>query len=39
MVIESASFNELSVVSQPAFASSVITDVAASIPQTEPEIE
>ena len=38
MVIESASFNELSVVSQPAFASSVITDVAASIPQTEPEI-
>jgi HK97 family phage prohead protease len=38
MVIESASFNELSVVSQPAFASSVITDVAASIPQTESEI-
>jgi len=38
MVIESASFNELSVVSQPAFATSVITDVAASIPQTEPKI-
>ena len=38
MVIESATFNELSVVSQPAFATSVITDVAASIPQTEPEI-
>ena len=38
MVIESASFNELSVVSQPAFATSVITDVAASIPQTESEI-
>ena len=34
MVIESATFNELSVVSQPAFATSVITDVAASIPQT-----
>ena len=38
MIIESATFNELSVVSQPAFATSVITDVAASIPQTEPEI-
>jgi len=39
MVIEQASFNELSVVSQPAFSGAVITDVAASIPQTEPEIE
>jgi len=39
MVIEQATFNELSVVSQPAFSGSVITDVAASIPQTEPEIE
>ena len=38
MMIESATFNELSVVSQPAFATSVITDVAASIPQTESEI-
>ena len=37
MMIESASFNELSVVSQPAFATSVITDVAASIPQTDSE--
>ena len=37
MVIEQAAFNELSVVSQPAFATSVITDVAASIPQNEPE--
>ena len=39
MVIEQATFNELSVVSQPAFSGSVITDVAASIPQIEPEIE
>jgi HK97 family phage prohead protease len=39
MVIEQARFNELSVVSQPAFSTSVITDVAASIPQNDPEIE
>jgi HK97 family phage prohead protease len=38
MIIDAAQFNELSVVSQPAFSGSVITDVAASIPQTEPEI-
>jgi len=41
MVIEKASWQELSVVSQPAFESSVITQIAASndesIPQTEPE--
>jgi HK97 family phage prohead protease len=41
MIIEKASWQELSVVSQPAFESSVITQIAASndesIPQTEPE--
>ena len=43
MVIEKASWQELSVVSQPAFESSVITQIAASndesIPQTEPEAD
>lgn len=39
MLIESADWLELSLVSQPAFAGSVITQVAASIPQTEVEIE
>jgi len=39
MLIEAADWLELSLVSQPAFAGSVITQVAASIPQTEPEIE
>jgi HK97 family phage prohead protease len=38
MVIEQATFNELSVVSQPAFSGAVITDVAASIHETQPEI-
>ena len=38
MVIESAIWQELSFVSQPAFEGSVITDIAASIPQTEPEV-
>jgi uncharacterized protein len=43
MIIEKASWQELSVVSQPAFESSVITQIAASndesIPQTEPETD
>ena len=39
MLIEAADWLELSLVSQPAFAGSVITQVAASIPQTESEIE
>ena len=38
MVIEAAMWQELSLVSQPAFEGSVITDIAASIPQTEPEV-
>jgi HK97 family phage prohead protease len=38
MVIEAATWQELSLVSQPAFEGSIITQVAASIPQTEPEI-
>ncbi|NBW16245.1 MAG: hypothetical protein EBR82_50520, partial [Caulobacteraceae bacterium] len=38
MVIESAKWQELSLVSQPAFEGSVITQVAASIHQDEPEI-
>jgi len=39
MVIESAAWTELSLVSEGAFAGAVITEVAASIPQTEPVIE
>ena len=39
MLIEAADWLELSLVSQPAFAGSVITQVAASIPQVESEIE
>lgn len=43
MIVEKAIWQELSVVSQPAFASSVITEIAASndesIPQTEPEAD
>jgi uncharacterized protein len=43
MIVEKATWQELSVVSQPAFASSVITEIAASndesIPQTEPEAD
>jgi HK97 family phage prohead protease len=39
MVIESASWSELSLVSEGAFSGAVITEVAASIPQTEPELE
>jgi len=39
MLIEAADWLELSLVSQPAFAGSIITQVAASIPQTEPQIE
>ena len=38
MVIESAVWQELSFVSVPAFEGSVITDIAASIPQDEPEV-
>jgi len=38
MVIESAKWQELSLVSQPAFEGSIITQVAASIHQDEPEI-
>jgi HK97 family phage prohead protease len=38
MVIEAATWQELSLVSQPAFEGSVITQVAASIPQDEPEL-
>ena len=37
MLIQAADWLELSLVSQPAFAGSVITQVAASIPQTEPD--
>ncbi len=39
MLIEAADWLELSLVSQPAFAGSVITQVAASIPQEVPQIE
>ena len=39
MLIEAADWVELSLVSQPAFAGSVITQVAASIPQTQPQTE
>ena len=43
MIVEKASWQELSVVSEPAFASSVITEISASndesIPQTEPEAD
>ena len=39
MLIQAADWLELSLVSQPAFAGSVITQVAASIPQEVPEIE
>ncbi|MGL4265533.1 MAG: HK97 family phage prohead protease, partial [Weissella cibaria] len=39
MVIESAEWSELSLVSEGAFSGAVITEVAASIPQTEPELE
>ena len=38
MVIESAKWSELSTVSEGAFAGALITEVAASIPQDEPEI-
>ena len=38
MVIEAAMWQELSLVSVPAFEGSVITDIAASIPQDEPEV-
>jgi len=39
MIIESAVWSELSLVSEGAFSGAVITQVAASIPQTEPQIE
>jgi hypothetical protein len=39
MIIESADWTELSLVSVGAFSGAVITEVAASIPQTEPPIE
>lgn len=39
MLIEAADWVELSLVSQPAFAGSIITQVAASIPQTQPQTE
>ena len=39
MIIEAADWVELSLVSQPAFAGSIITQVAASIPQTQPQTE
>ena len=39
MLIQAADWLELSLVSQPAFAGSVITQVAASIPQEVPDIE
>jgi HK97 family phage prohead protease len=39
MMIEAADWVELSLVSQPAFAGSIITQVAASIPQTQPQTE
>ena len=38
MVIQAATWQELSLVSVPAFEGSVITDIAASIPQDEPEV-
>ena len=39
MIVETADWTELSMVSQGAFSGAVITDVAASIPQTESRIE
>jgi len=39
MIIESAVWSELSLVSEGAFSGAVITQVAASIPQTQPQIE
>jgi HK97 family phage prohead protease len=39
MIIEAANWSELSLVSEGAFSGAVITEVAASIPQTEPELE
>jgi hypothetical protein len=39
MIVEAADWTELSMVSQGAFSGAVITDVAASIPQTEVQIE
>jgi len=39
MIVEAADWTELSLVSQGAFNGAVITQVAASIPQTEPQIE
>ena len=39
MIVEAADWTELSMVSQGAFSGAVITDVAASIPQTQPQIE
>jgi len=39
MLIEAADWVELSLVSQPAFSGSIITQVAASIPQTQPQTE
>jgi HK97 family phage prohead protease len=39
MIIEAADWSELSLVSEGAFSGAVITEVAASIPQTEPELE
>ena len=38
MVIEAATWHELSFVSVPAFEGSIITDIAASIPQTDSEV-
>jgi phage head maturation protease len=39
MIVEAAEWTELSMVSQGAFSGAIITEVAASIPQTEPPIE
>ena len=39
MIVEAADWTELSMVSQGAFSGAIITDVAASIPQTEPQIQ
>ena len=39
MIVEAADWTELSMVSQGAFSGAVITDVAASIPQTQPQTE
>ena len=39
MIIEAADWSELSLVSEGAFSGAIITEVAASIPQTEPQIE